>query len=238
MKDESVQSGPNDLGETAAGRPMVFPRGFLLAMVAMGYFPFLHAAGVVTLFVLAGVWSTKVYLPCAFALLYLVPPIVVRVFTMAAPLPEGKFEVNSRVFLRWWFTAQWQIVFNRLRVLEEVLRLVPGLYSLWLRIWGARVGRLVCWSPGLEVLDRSLLDVGDQVVFGIGVRLNPHVLMPDPETRQTVLQIGRIALGARSMIGGYSLVLAGVRVAAGEQTPAMRPLLAFTQFLGGRREEK
>jgi hypothetical protein len=215
---------------------MVFSRGFLFCMIALGYVPLLHAGGAVALFVLAGVWSVKIYLPLAFVWLYLAPALVVRGFTLVWPLAEGKFEVNSRQFLRWWFTAQWQILFNRVRVLEELLRLWPGLYSLWLRIWGARIGRLVYWSPGLEILDRSLLEIGDQVVFGIGVRLNPHVIMPEEQSRRTLLQIGRIVLGARSIIGGYSLVLAGVKVGAGEQTPAMRPLLPFTQFVAGRRE--
>src|SRR5205085_8003532 len=111
------------------------------------------------------------------AWLLLVPPIVVRLCGRV----ESREDVSSEspAFLRWWFTAQWQVIFNRLPWIEEMIRLVPGLYSTWLRLWGARVGKFVYWTPGLRILDRSFVDVGGRVVFGVGVRLNPHILMPN-----------------------------------------------------------
>ena len=195
MTTEETDRVGGDESTPVAGRPMVFPGGFLLAMVAMGYFPFLHAAGVVTLFVLAAVYSVKIFLPwpCSWRCTWCRRSWCVCLRSSATAGGEIRGELAG-VFAMV-VHVQWQIVFNRLRLGGSRRRLVPGLYSLWLRIWGSRVGRLVYWSPGLEVLDRSLLDVGDQVVFGIGVRLNPHVLMPDPQTRRTVLQIGRIVLG-------------------------------------------
>src|SRR5687768_16618078 len=132
-------------------------------MVLLGYIPFLHAGATTTLFILAATHSTKLFLPLAFTTLYLLPPLAVRAFTLITPIPAGKFPVNSPTFLKWWFTAQWQILFNRLRILEELLRLIPGLYSTWLRLWGVKIGRLVYWTPGLEILDRPLLNIGHQV---------------------------------------------------------------------------
>jgi hypothetical protein len=206
-------------------------------MVLIGYIPFVHAAGTTALFILAATHSTRLFLPLAFASLYLLPPLIVRLFTLITPLPAGKFPVHSATFLKWWFTAQWQILFNRLRILEELLRLVPGLYSTWLRLWGARIGRLVYWTPGLEILDRPLLNIGRQVAFGAGVRLNSHVVWPDPETREMKLVLAPITLGDHCVIGGYSVILAGTVVGPNEHTPAMRPLLPFTHFKDNRRHE-
>jgi hypothetical protein len=169
--------------------------------------------------------------------LFLLPPLLTRAATFAWPMPEGRFDVNSRQFLIWWFSAQWQIVFNRLPMLEEFLRLFPGIYSLWLRLWGARVGSIVYWSPGLRILDRPLLDVGDRVVFGAGVRINSHVLLPQHQGRLT-LAIAPVRIGADSMIGGYSLLLAGVKILNGSVTPPLKALPPFTTWEGRRRVRK
>ncbi len=60
--------------------------------------------------------------------------------------------------------------------MEEILRLIPGLYSFWLRAWGSRVGKLTYWAPQTVILDRGFLEIGDHVIFGAGVRINPHVM--------------------------------------------------------------
>lgn len=164
--------------ETPAAVPFA-PRVRVL-MVAFGFIPVIHAAATVALMALAAASDRYTYRTflLGLAVLYLVPPLVVRAVLAVRPLPGGRFGIDAPQFLLWWFTAQWQIVFNRLPVLEELLRLIPGLYSLWLRLWVARVGRLVHWSPGLVILDRPLVDVGSRVVFGAGVRINPHVIAP------------------------------------------------------------
>ena len=109
-----------------------------------------------------------------------------------------------------------------------------GVYSLWLRLWGARVGSLVYWSPGVVILDRPFVRLGDRVVFGIGARLNPHVLAPD-RARRMALHIAPIAIGDDALIGGYSLLLPGCEVGAGEVTPPFRTIHAFSRFEDGRR---
>ena len=134
----------------------------------------------------------------------------------------------------WWFTSQWQVIFNRLPWIEEIIRLTPGLYSFWLRLWGARIGKFVYWTPGLQILDRPLLDIGDRVVFGAGVKINPHIIMPN-RNGQLALLVAPVRIGADALVGGYSLLLAGSWIGPGEASPGKRILAPFAGWVGGRR---
>ena len=206
-------------------------------MVAMGYIPLLNLVAVVVLAMLpkwTGVGWTAL---AAVGWVLLVPAMVVRLTLMLRPLPAGDVGIASDAFLVWWFTSQWQVIYNRLPWVEEVIRLVPGLYSAWLRLWGARVGRLVYWTPGLRVLDRPLVEVGDHVVFGASVRIHPHVIRPDESGRQ-ILQLGTVRIGNDALVGGLSLLLAGCWIAPGEATPGKREYRPFTGWQDGRRVEK
>lgn len=219
---------------SSADRGLDFSFTSRRAMVAMGFIPFVHVAVVLAPILLvtldrweagAAAWS----LP----LVYLLPPLAVRVTTWIRPLPEGRVDLGSSAFLLWWFTAQWQVVFARLPFLEELLRLVPGLYSMWLRLWGARIGALVYWSPGVSILDRPLVRIGNRVTFGVGVRLAPHAIAPSPGP--TELVVAPITIEDDVLVGGHSLLLPGCAVARGEVTPPIRSLHAFSRWQGGRR---
>src|SRR6266851_3058498 len=65
-----------------------------------------------------------------------------------------------------------------LPLLELFLQLTPGAFSLWLRLWGSRIGRRVHWTPRVEIADRSMLAVGDDVVFGHKVECYAHAIKP------------------------------------------------------------
>jgi acetyltransferase-like isoleucine patch superfamily enzyme len=126
------------------------------------------------------------------------------------------------------------VVFCRIPALEEVLRLVPGLYSQWLRLWGARIGRFTYWSAGTLITDRSFLSIGDYVVLGAGVRLNSHVLAPDSDGTVELL-LASIKIGDRVMVGGYSLLTAGTEIASGENTRAFLISPPFSSWKAGKR---
>jgi hypothetical protein len=191
-------------------------------MVALGLIPFLHLVLSLAPLVLwltgklaaHGLWLVPIAL-------YLLPPLVVRVVMLIKPPREGRIAVTDAGFLVWWFTAQWQVLFVRLPSTEELLRLIPGAYSMWLRLWGARIGSLVYWAPGVTVLDRPFLDVGRRVVFGMGVRVNPHVIAPLPDGG-VGLHLATIEIGDDALIGGYSLLLPGSSVPAGTVTRPFR----------------
>jgi hypothetical protein len=189
-------------------------------MVLLGFVPLLHVLAVVA----AAVWlpaGPGARVAVALAVLYLLPPLAARAGALVRPLPRGEVDLDDPAFLAWWFCAQWQVVFNRLRVLEEALRLLPGAYSAWLRLWGARVGSLVYWSPGVELLDRGQLEVGDRVVFGVGVRLAGHVLVPSPDGRARLL-LGPVKIGPGALVGAYSVLTPGAAVPDGSTSPPLR----------------
>jgi hypothetical protein len=222
------------------------PAHVRLAMVVLGFIPAIHL--IATLLPSALVLTDRIRPTAVWltpAILFLLPPLVVRASTWWRPWPAeapggseggtiGRLEPGSLGFLHWWFAAQWQVIFTRLPMLEEMIRLIPGLYSLWLRLWGARVGSLVYWSPGVVILDRSLVRIGSRVIFGVGARLTPHVLAPNGP-RRMALYLSPITVGDGAVIGGYSVLLPGCEVAEGEVTPPFRTIHAFSRFANGRR---
>jgi hypothetical protein len=203
------------------------------AMILMGILPLLHAALSLTPAAIVLMGGQRWLLAFTPLFLYVLPPLIVRLVTWFRPLPAGLIDLASPMFLRWWFTAQWQVVFARLPWLEELLRLVPTLYSAWLRLWGSKIGALVYWTPGVVILDRSLVVLGDRVVFGAGVRLNSHVIAPIGGRRSLIL--APITIGTDALVGGYSTLLPGCVIAAGEVTDAFRTVHPFTHVEGGRR---
>lgn len=201
-----------------------------LAMVIVGYLPFLHLGLAIVTTVLTVQWRGWAWgSTSAMLMLYLLPPLGCRIGLLIFGPGIGRHSVKSAAFLRWWLAAQWQVIFNRLPFLEELLRLVPGLYSFWLRLWGAEVGSLVYWSPGVVVLDRSYIRIGARVVFGAGVRLNPHVIVPG-KGRDAQLWLAPVTLEHDSLIGGYCLVTAGATVPAGLSVPAGRTIRPFSTW--------
>jgi hypothetical protein len=207
-----------------------WPMSTRLAMLGLNFIPVIHIVGIITLTAMTtGWWKIASLLGS----LYVLPALVGRIILWIRPISGGTYKMGTSQFLTWWATAQCQMIFCRLPFLEETLRLVPGIYSLWLRLWGAKIGRLTFWSPGLKILDRSFLKVGDDVVFGAGARLNAHVLTEQDE--EQVLQLSQIVIGDRTLIGGYSLLTAGTVIEPDQTLKAFSLSQPFSQWTKGRR---
>lgn len=209
-----------------------FSRATQAMMLLFNALPFCHVAAV-------GIGAVLIHgalakIAVVIGGIYFVPPAFVRLLHRARPLRAGSYTLDAPEFLRWWASAQAQILFCRFSFLEEVLRLVPGLYSGWLRLWGARVGRLTYWAPEVRILDRSFVEIGDGVIFGAGVRLNPHVLAED-EDGTTRLHLGPVCVGDGCRVGGYSLLTAGTIVEPGQTLKAFSLSPPFTTWRAGRR---
>jgi hypothetical protein len=195
--------------------------------------PLLHSMAVV---------GTAVFLPFAWwircltagAVLYLLPPLIVRTILVVRRIHEGNISLGSKDFFLWWTSFQWQMIFCRFPALEELLRLIPGLYSLWLRLWGSRIGRFTFWAPGTLILDRPFLCIGDDVVLGAGVRLNAHVADLDGEGHRRLL-LAKLEIGDRCHIGGYSLLTAGTKIEKDQTTKAFLLSPPFSLWRNGKR---
>lgn len=206
-------------------------------LLMLNAWPLAHLTGAVMLAVLPG-WPDWWRVLAVAAWLLLAPPLLCRV-VVGSGLPVGEAKSPSPTFFRWWMTWQLQMLFNRLPWIEEALRFIPGLYSFWLRLWGARVGRLTLWSPGVRIYDRPLLNIGDDVVLGIDTRLVGHFGGLDPEGRVTLV-LGPVTLGDRTLLGGGALLAPGCTVEADQATEALFLGAPFTRWRNGKRviEEK
>ena len=175
--------------------------------------------------------SPGAFIAGALAWIYLVPPLACRLALLLFGKPHGRaLTQHDRAYKVWWFTYQWQVLFNRLPWLDEILRLVPGLYALWIFLWGGRASPLVYWAPGALVVDRPLLVVQRGAVIGAGAGLSGHsgTLAPDGSFR---IDIGTAHIGRGAIMGVRSGLSAG-ELASGQMLPAGRMIKPFTRWDG------
>lgn len=204
-----------------------------LLMLLLNYLPAAHVLLIIGVLLMPFMnWPARIGI--AVAVLYLLPPFSVRLILLMIPISESRIAVGSKAFFSWWTSFQFQIIFCRLPFLEEILRLIPGLYSLWLRLWGSCIGRLTYWSAGTAITDRPYLRIGNDVVLGAGVRLNAHVLTKNKEGKMELL-LAPLKIGDRVVVGGYSLLTAGAEIASDEATRARLLLPPFSVWKDGKR---
>ena len=158
--------------------------------------------------------------PAALILIvYLLPPMTLRMHGVLFPLREGLSRLSDPKYSPWWGAHQIQLIYIAFPQLETALRLAPGFYSAWLRLWGSRVGRRVYWTPNIEITDRCMLQIGDRVVFGHKCKLLGHAIKPKGDT--AVLYLRAIKIGDDVFIGAGSRIGPGAVIAAGAYLPVL-----------------
>lgn len=178
------------------------------------------------------------------AVLYLLPPLLHRVHQRFFPIREGMSRLVGPGYVPWWGSHQLQVLYIALPWLEGLLR-VCGLYSPWLRLWGAKVGRRVYWTPRVDLADRSLLEVGDDVVFGHRVSIFAHVIVPTRRRgaapgpapgggENLSLYVRRVRIGDRAFIGAGTGMGPGVQVGEGAYVPLQSELYPNSRVGLGR----
>jgi acetyltransferase-like isoleucine patch superfamily enzyme len=156
------------------------------------------------------------------ASLYGFPLLIYRLHQWRYPIVEGVNYLVGREYSPWWGSHQIQTIYLVLPVLERILQTIPGLFSAWLRLWGAEVGANVYWVPQVEIADRGLLKIGNNVVFGYQVRLFSHVVKPRKEN--LMLYVKRIEIGNNVFIGVGSNLGPGVVLDDNSFVPAKTDL--------------
>lgn len=145
--------------------------------------------------------------------IYLVPLAAYRLHETVHPLVEGRSHIAGGPYSPWWGGHQIQLVFIAFPMLETALRLVPGLFSAWLRAWGSTVGARVYWTPALRLGDRALLVVGDDVIFGYDVGISSHLVK---KTKKNVLlYVKRVTLEKGAFIGAAAIIGPGAVIEEG-----------------------
>jgi hypothetical protein len=156
--------------------------------------------------------------------IYLLPPLLFRVLHLFCKIEPGGYRLSDKELLIWWYGAQLQLLFARLPFLEEFLRIPPFIYSMWLRLWGAKIGKLVYWSPRIEILDRNMIEIGDRTVVGYGSKLTSHLINKEK------IFLAKISIGADALIGGESKIAPGCIIEDKAIVPALAVLLPMTKF--------
>ncbi|MEH2351603.1 MAG: acyl transferase [Nostoc sp.] len=153
-----------------------------------------------------------------FLSIYGLPVLAYRLHEWVYPVREGISYLLGEEYNPWWGSHQIQVIYIAIPVLEAVLRLIPGVFSCWLRLWGAKVGRDVYWTTRLEIADRSLLEIGDRVVVGHGVGIYCHIIKP--RKQNLMLYVKKVQIGSNVFVGAGSNLAPGVVVADGSYLPA------------------
>ncbi|MHC5743567.1 MAG: acyltransferase [Nostoc sp.] len=154
--------------------------------------------------------------------IYGLPVLVYRLHEWVYPVREGINYLQNKEYNPWWGSHQIQVIYIAIPALEAVLRLIPGVFSCWLRLWGAKVGRDVYWTPGLEIADRSLLEIGDRVVIGHGVGIYSHIIKP--RKQNLMLYVKKVKIGSNVFVGAGSNLAPGVVIGDGSYLPAATKL--------------
>jgi hypothetical protein len=176
------------------------------------YFPLLMTAMALAALGVFAQWPNGWSAILLLFVIYFVPPLVQRIMLRWAPIKQGIGCIDGRAFCPWLATHHVQAFYDALPYLESLLRVIPGFYSMWLRMWGSRVGYGVEWPVRMDVLDRGLMDIGNRVVFSREVELAAHV-------RQKMEGGGSRALVRQVRVGGYAFLGAGARIGPGAVVP-------------------
>ena len=168
--------------------------------------------------------------------IYLFPLICFHLHQIICPLNEGESGIGSG-YSAWYGTHMIQNIHITFPMFERILRLIPGVFSTWLRLWGSEVGKNTHWTTQLELADRSLLKIGDNCVFGYNVKISSHVVKLSSKYGMAVY-VKRISIGNNSLIGALTGMAPGVVVEENALVPAQSSLYPDTVVEGRKKKVK
>ncbi len=177
----------------------------------IGFFPMLHCLLILLAFVYFMLHPGGVSLAGLLAITYLLPPLLFRLYTVKYAIKAGRWVLNYPARCDWWVAHQLQLVYSALPWLESLLRLFPGVYSTWLRLWGSKVGKRVYWTPRVDIMDRHLMQIGDDVIFGHLVICSGHAIHRKSDGR-LILLARPIHIGKGTLIGARARIGPGVKI--------------------------
>lgn len=203
-------------------------------VIALNYFTIIFiASGIGISYLTADTLGISIALFASW--LYLLPPLFARVIIAIRSRPCGIVRHDSSTHNTWWALFQLQLVFNRFPFLEEVLRVIPGLYALWLNLWGAKVSSFVFWSPGVVVMDRYHLHIDKGAILGSECMISGHVLKVQ-EDGSILLAVDQVRIESGALIGARASITPGCHIHAFETAPAGRILRPYTRIKDGKKE--
>lgn len=110
--------------------------------------------------------------------------------------------------------VRYQMINHIVRVFVGTFLRATPLWTMYLRLNGARIGRGV-YVNSLGVMDHNLLEIGDGVAIGSDAHLSGHVF------EAGVVKTAPIRIGAGATIGVGSWIGIGVEIGQGAQVGAL-----------------
>jgi hypothetical protein len=166
------------------------------------FFPIVHLAFALLL-------STTVPIILTVLWIYFLPPLSCRLFLYFYPIKIGASVVgkSNPEGSSWLIAHHMQKIFDCLPLLEGCLKLIPGVYSFWLRSWGAKIGKKVQWTPECRIVDRTLIQIGDRCLVGNMSYIAAHALKK--KDGRYLLYCKPVQLGADVVLSYRSTVSPG-----------------------------
>lgn len=162
-----------------------------------------------------------------FGLIYIFPLLLYRLTALFIPVQKGIQYLHKNGPANGWVVAhRFQLIYYVFEFLESGLKLIPGAYSTWLRLWGSQIGKNVYWTPHTRVGDRTMLNIGSNVFIGNATYISPHVVKPKND--QMMLFIEPVQIDSYTFIGTHCVLGPGAKLKQGKSLPA------FTTLMGSK----
>jgi hypothetical protein len=142
--------------------------------------------------------------------IYALPLACFRIHRQIYGPPPRKADLSQKAYCSWWGDYNFQLLFNTFPAFERILRLVPPLFSGWLRLWQAQVGKGVFYTPHIEIMDRPDLVIGDDVCFGYQVSISSHAITEI--NGRKMLYFKPPEIGDHCFIGARSVIYPGAKL--------------------------
>jgi len=174
-------------------------------------FPLLHLSLIIIVFLFTAVQFHILWLLALVFIIYLFP--VLLWYCLFLKINEGKQRIGKRAKegSSWLICHYLQYNFILFPAFEKALLVVPGLYSLWLRLWGSKIGKGVIWAPVMSLHDRSLVIIDDHSFVGGHTKIASHFLIRQNEGLYSYIKqvkIGkRVIIGAKTSLGPGSKII-------------------------------
>ena len=146
---------------------------------------------------------------------------------------EGAYRVgkHAKGGNLWLLYYQLQLIYTHFSFFERFLRLFPGFYSAWLRLWGSKIGKKVNWTAECQLVDRGHLEIGDRVFMGNRCYLSAHALKKTKN--QYLLFVKKIVIGSDTMVSFAVQIGPGVEIGTRAHIDAGTDLYPNTRVLDG-----
>lgn len=177
---------------------------------------FLVLVSVISLILTRSLWVLPIQVFC----IYILPVVLWRLFQWRYPLTEGQSYIgrNEMGAHPWLIAYQLQSLFISFSMFERILILIPGAFSAWLRLWGSSIGKKVTWTPRVDIIDRTSLEIKNFSFFGDKVYISAHIIMR--KNNRLLLLHKKIKIGEKCLIGFASQLGPGANIADNEMLPA------------------